>query len=71
MNGHSGLEKSACIHLKEFLEVASDVMGLMTSTQQIDYYFDMFSGGQPTINIDGKYPCWSELSSLFSLTFSI
>ncbi|XP_067937252.1 uncharacterized protein [Watersipora subatra] len=55
MNGHSGLEKSACIHLKEFLEVASDVMGLMTSTQQIDYYFDMFSGGQPTINIDGLY----------------
>ena len=41
------------IHIDEFLEVASDIMSLITNVQQTNYYFDVFSQGKQNLTIEG------------------
>ena len=46
-------ETRAYIHLDEFLEVATDVMSIITDTQQMKYYFDMFAEGKDQLSLEG------------------
>lgn len=48
-------EQRSSIHLDEFLQVSSDVMGLITNVQQMNYYFDMFAEGSDSLTIEGQF----------------
>lgn len=50
----STTKRRASIHLDEFLQVASDVLGLLTNSQQLNYYYDVFSNHSDHITVESK-----------------
>lgn len=42
------------IHLDEFLKVSTEVLGLLSHVQHLNYYFDFFSEGSDTMDVESK-----------------